>query len=162
MTWPELAEKWDSYEHIVAQAFDAAAREPKITDAESMVHMSSAPLAPVVMPGSPRTSGGASGRVDSVGRPAVMRKLMSQVLHESLADRPSAVYIGEDVEHGGYYLVSEGLARAFPGRCTDFPPDETALIGAVRPEPLCVLPPLPKPIGAASLPLPSVHAPQRC
>ena len=25
---------------------------------------------------------------------------------------------------------TEGLASKYPGRCTDFPPDETALIGA--------------------------------
>lgn len=40
------------------------------------------------------------------------------------------VYIGEDVEHGGYYLVTEGLASKHKIRVRDFPPDETTLIGA--------------------------------
>lgn len=35
-----------------------------------------------------------------------------------------------DVEHGGYYLVTDGLAKKFPGRVIDFPPDETTLLGA--------------------------------
>jgi len=29
---------------------------------------------------------------------------------------PKVVYIGEDVEHGGYYLVTDGLEKKFPGR----------------------------------------------
>ena len=40
------------------------------------------------------------------------------------------VYIGEDVEHGGYYLVTEGLKAKYPLRVRDFPPDETSLLGA--------------------------------
>jgi 2-oxoisovalerate dehydrogenase E1 component len=43
---------------------------------------------------------------------------------------PSVVYMGEDVQHGGYYVVTEGLAQRFPGRVVDFPPDETSLLGA--------------------------------
>jgi len=38
--------------------------------------------------------------------------------------------LGEDVRHGGYYLVTEGLAKKFPQRVLDFPPDETTLMGA--------------------------------
>jgi pyruvate/2-oxoglutarate/acetoin dehydrogenase E1 component len=40
------------------------------------------------------------------------------------------VYIGEDVEHGGYYLVTENLVSKHPHRVRDFPPDETSLLGA--------------------------------
>jgi len=43
---------------------------------------------------------------------------------------PKVVYIGEDVEHGGYYLVTDGLVDKFKGRVIDFPPDETTLLGA--------------------------------
>lgn len=32
--------------------------------------------------------------------------------------------------HGGYYLVTEGLAKKYPFRVADFPPDETSLVGA--------------------------------
>ena len=39
------------------------------------------------------------------------------------------MYLGEDVEHGGYYLVTDQLSRKFPGRVRDLPPDETSLVG---------------------------------
>ena len=39
------------------------------------------------------------------------------------------VYLGEDVEHGGYYLVTEGLRHKYPGRVRDWIPDETSLLG---------------------------------
>jgi 2-oxoisovalerate dehydrogenase E1 component len=66
-----------------------------------------------------------------------MRKAMNQVIAEALEegiigkgnDR-RVVYLGEDVEHGGYYLVSDGLKKKFPLQVRDFPPDETALVGA--------------------------------
>ena len=54
---------------------------------------------------------------------------MTRVLEEIMAEDPSVVYLGEDVIHGGYYLVTEGLADKFPGRVLDFPPDETTLLG---------------------------------
>ena len=37
-----------------------------------------------------------------------MRKLMTEVLDEQMQAWAQLVYIGEDVEHGGYYLVSDG------------------------------------------------------
>ena len=60
-----------------------------------------------------------------------MRKNMTGVLRETLESHPDCVYIGEDVEHGGYYMVTDGLAKAFPQRVRDFPPDETSLVGMV-------------------------------
>jgi 2-oxoisovalerate dehydrogenase E1 component len=60
----------------------------------------------------------------------VMRKHMTKVFHELMQQYPQMIYMGEDVTHGGYYLVTEGLAHAFPGRVRDFPPDETPLVGA--------------------------------
>ncbi len=67
-------------------------------------------------------------------RPAVMRKNMTRALDEFLSGSTSStpspssspaaaaaassgsdvVYIGEDVEHGGYYLVTEGLKKKSP------------------------------------------------
>jgi pyruvate/2-oxoglutarate/acetoin dehydrogenase E1 component len=55
---------------------------------------------------------------------------MTRVISETMTNNPKVVYIGEDVEHGGYYLVTDGLASKFPGRVIDFPPDETTLLGA--------------------------------
>jgi pyruvate/2-oxoglutarate/acetoin dehydrogenase E1 component/TPP-dependent pyruvate/acetoin dehydrogenase alpha subunit len=62
-------------------------------------------------------------------KPQVMRKQMTRVLEEIMTEDPSVVYLGEDVIHGGYYLVTLGLAEKFPGRVVDFPPDETTLLG---------------------------------
>ena len=54
---------------------------------------------------------------------------MTKVFDE-LLDDADVVYIGEDVEHGGYYLVTEGLvARHGQAKVRNFPPDETALVG---------------------------------
>ncbi len=55
---------------------------------------------------------------------------MTRVVAETLGKYPDVVYIGEDVQHGGYYLVTDGLAKKYPGRVIDFPPDETTLLGA--------------------------------
>lgn len=59
-----------------------------------------------------------------------MRKSMTRVFDEAMSADPNVVYIGEDVEHGGYYVVTEGLKQKYPGRMLDFPPDETSLLGA--------------------------------
>jgi 2-oxoisovalerate dehydrogenase E1 component len=61
----------------------------------------------------------------------VMRKHMTRVIAEVMEADKSVVYIGEDVEHGGYYLVTDGLRKRFGAqRVIDFPPDETSLLGA--------------------------------
>eukprot|EP00511_Aplanochytrium_stocchinoi_P002417 CAMPEP_0204841288 /NCGR_PEP_ID=MMETSP1346-20131115/41365_1 /ASSEMBLY_ACC=CAM_ASM_000771 /TAXON_ID=215587 /ORGANISM="Aplanochytrium stocchinoi, Strain GSBS06" /LENGTH=346 /DNA_ID=CAMNT_0051979319 /DNA_START=1 /DNA_END=1041 /DNA_ORIENTATION=+ len=54
---------------------------------------------------------------------------MNEVFFEAMNARPECVYLGEDVRHGGYYLVTEKLYEAFPDRVHDFPPDETMLFG---------------------------------
>mmetsp|Transcript_61840 Transcript_61840/g.192067 ORF Transcript_61840/g.192067 Transcript_61840/m.192067 type:complete len:325 (+) Transcript_61840:1-975(+) len=58
-----------------------------------------------------------------------MRPCMPRGLDELLELRGNAVYIGEDVEHGGYYRVTEGLRGKHGWRVADFPPDETSLLG---------------------------------
>lgn len=55
---------------------------------------------------------------------------MTRVFDEILGEDNSVVYIGEDVQHGGYYLVTDGLHKKYPLRVRDFPPDETTLVGA--------------------------------
>lgn len=76
-----------------------------------------------------------SGQLPALPQPGtetveVMRKHMTQALDEALQAYPELVYLGEDVEHGGYYLVTEGLAKKFPQRVRDFPPEEGSIIGA--------------------------------
>ena len=55
---------------------------------------------------------------------------MTRALADAMQADERLLYLGEDVEHGGYYLVTEGLAKAHPGRVRDWPPDETTLLGA--------------------------------
>ena len=47
-----------------------------------------------------------------------MRKHMTRLYDELLSTYDDVVYIGEDVQHGGYYLVTEGLAEKHPLRYT--------------------------------------------
>eukprot|EP00966_Prymnesium_polylepis_P248647 5748978-Prymnesium_polylepis.1 len=51
----------------------------------------------------------AAGGGAAASKPKEMRPLMTRALDEALSGRPAALYVGEDVEHGGYYRVSEGL-----------------------------------------------------
>eukprot|EP01083_Nonionella_stella_P209851 760312_1 len=64
-----------------------------------------------------------------LNKSVVMRKCMIYAIEEILNAYPHSVYIGEDVTHGGYYLVTDGLSAKYPLRIRDFPPDETALFG---------------------------------
>jgi len=57
----------------------------------------------------------------------VMRKHMTRVIDECLGRYNDVVYLGEDVKHGGYYLVTDGLAAKYKGRILDFPPVSTAV-----------------------------------
>jgi 2-oxoisovalerate dehydrogenase E1 component len=79
---------------------------------------------------SPPTTTTNIGNRQTPNKREVMRKHMTRVLEEVLTQDESIVYMGEDVKHGGYYLVTDGLAQKFPGRVLDFPPDETSLLGA--------------------------------
>lgn len=72
----------------------------------------------------------------------VMRKLMNRSIIEAMERDDSIIYLGEDVRHGGYYLVTENVAGrleewrkssenvAERSRIVDWLPDETSLIGA--------------------------------
>ena len=114
----------------VREAFDKASGEPKVAERDEVMRQAMRPEVPtprvLPFPQSPSspTVGTAPGRRD------VMRKSMNKAIAESLDERPNLVYIGEDVQHGGYYLVTDGLHRKYPKRVCDFPPDETTLVGA--------------------------------
>ena len=56
------------------------------------------------------------GRSRPMGEVDTMRKHMTRLYDELLRTNTDMVYIGEDVQHGGYYLVTEGLAKSFPLR----------------------------------------------
>ncbi|KAJ9455383.1 2-oxoisovalerate dehydrogenase subunit beta [Diplonema papillatum] len=130
-SWEDLhamyVDTWD----LARRAFDKAVNEPKITTRNHVQQVTCQPLyrpegpaPPVVRP--PPNAGNASVKAKDTH---VMRKHMTRVFDELLTENPKLVYIGEDVEHGGYYLVTDGLAKKYPLRVKDFPPDETSLIG---------------------------------
>jgi len=139
-TWPELLHRFDEITQLSTEAFSKAVEEPKITSREALFERNSQPLAPVDRPraevafNNARVTHTLSSSVamarQTEGRREVMRKHMTRVMDEALHEYPECVYIGEDVKHGGYYLVTDSLDGAHPSRVADFPPDETSLMGA--------------------------------
>jgi pyruvate/2-oxoglutarate/acetoin dehydrogenase E1 component len=112
---------------LASEAFEQAIQEPKVTLPE-MIDRVSVPFARVDPPFVPLGMPLVLLNLDE--KPQVMRKNMTRFYDEVLANNACAVYLGEDVRHGGYYLVTEGLAEKYPNRILDFPPDETTLLGA--------------------------------
>eukprot|EP00980_Cylindrotheca_fusiformis_P020562 scaffold7641_cov115-Cylindrotheca_fusiformis.AAC.8 len=126
-TYPELYHRFQEIYEWTEEAFATAIQEPKVT-LEEMMDRVSAPLAS--LPKTITHKDGKSSNDTKTNKPQVMRKHMTRVFHELLDQDSSVVYMGEDVRHGGYYLVTEDLAKKFPSRVLDFPPDETTLLGA--------------------------------
>lgn len=128
-TAQELLEKFERLQEIVEHAFETAVNEPKIESRETLILSNSAPLHADVLPppakdspyivrylrrtvdsaASSSTKGGALSKDKEP--PEVMRRHMTRVYDEILTGNKGAVYIGEDVTHGGYYLVTAGLPR---------------------------------------------------
>jgi len=128
VTYPQILARFNELTEMTAAAFDAASLEPKVSSREEMISFSSAPLVPLE-----EVKAAAKEAVnleEDRGNPRVMRVLMNRVFDEILETRPEVVYIGEDVQHGGYYRVTEGLYKKYAFRVADFPPEETALMGA--------------------------------
>jgi len=125
-TYEVLLDRWIEIQKLTETAFQTALCEPGVTLPDTMNRVS-VPLAPI--PTCPETDPQTEkNKADS--SPRVMRKHMTRALEEAMASDESVVYLGEDVRHGGYYLVTDGLAQKFPHRVLDFPPDETTLLGA--------------------------------
>lgn len=124
----EVSEIFHRQRHIIEEAFDQATEEPKITDRQSL--MVSAPLPPVASSNASTIPVINLAKSFTGSRGDVMRKNMTKVLDELMAENRRIVYLGEDVQHGGYYVVSETLFEKYPLRVRDFPPDETTLVGA--------------------------------
>ncbi|GMH98602.1 hypothetical protein TrVE_jg11933 [Triparma verrucosa] len=126
ISWDEVARIFEEVGATVEHAFDEASQEPKVSERKQQLEQASQPRVEI-----PRLlqDAGYEGKV-AEGRKDIMRKNMNKGLAEQLETNPRVVYLGEDVEHGGYYLVTDSLAKKFPRRVRDFPPDETTLIGA--------------------------------
>lgn len=129
-TYAEVLDRLEEIHfHSADRAFAQAMSEPKVT-LEDMMDRVSAPLAIMPPKSSPSTTSSSEVGNSSNEKPQVLRKHMTRFYDELLTEDPSVVYLGEDVRHGGYYLVTEGLAEKHPNRVLDFPPDETTLLGA--------------------------------
>eukprot|EP00049_Salpingoeca_infusionum_P026976 m.29395 g.29395 ORF g.29395 m.29395 type:complete len:772 (+) comp9160_c1_seq1:108-2423(+) len=126
-TMDELAALMSSMEEKTIAAFETAVTESKVDTDSLMSRLQRSELPPMYAPSTTKSAASQEGTSPA---PAVMRKSMNKILQEILENHSNVVYIGEDVEHGGYYLVSERLKDKFPHRVRDFPPDETMLIGA--------------------------------
>jgi 2-oxoisovalerate dehydrogenase E1 component len=126
-SYMELSDRFEELQQKTEHAFEQAIQEPKVTLGDMMDRVS-VPL--TALPSRHCNSIDSAESNNNVEKPQVMRKHMTRVIEEALKEDPSTVYLGEDVRHGGYYLVTEGLAKKFPKRILDFPPDETTLLGA--------------------------------
>jgi len=105
------------------QKFALASAEPKLTSTDYVKSHNSQPLVHV-------TRGPEKKMKRSIMKKGdVMRKLMNEGLKEILATYAFAYYLGEDVTHGGYYLVTDGIQKEYPKQIADFPPDETSIMG---------------------------------
>jgi 2-oxoisovalerate dehydrogenase E1 component len=127
-TYSEIRDRLDKImEHTIA-SFHLAASEDKVSRDDILDRVAS-PIFSKTIASLSKTHV-LTATASHVGKRDVMRKHMNRVIAESMQHNESVVYLGEDVIHGGYYVVTEGLAKQFPGRVVDFPPDETTLLGA--------------------------------
>lgn len=112
---------------VAVAAVTVADALPKalVADRDACVRVNSQPLVPKA------TLVAAAAREPAAPReaPQVMRRNMTRVFDELLTSQHNLVYIGEDVQHGGYYRVTDGLHAKHGFRVADFPPDETSLLG---------------------------------
>jgi 2-oxoisovalerate dehydrogenase E1 component len=149
-SFDEIIDLFNDLTLKIERAFDQASLEPKISDRHSLEASSitwpsistnssnSQPL--IVYPFDKsqfdyrKQNHSSSDTITNTQTPTplkdVMRKNMTKVYHELFANNSKLIYLGEDVQHGGYYVVTEGLVEKYPMRIRDFPPDETSLIGA--------------------------------
>lgn len=120
VTYEEVNARLQQLQQWTTDSFAQASSEDKVTR-QDMIDRVQRPV--VALPCAPAGTGKEENN-------QVMRKHMTRLYHELLEENPTMVYVGEDVRHGGYYLVTDGLAQKFPHRVVDFPPDETTLVGA--------------------------------
>lgn len=135
ITYTEAHDRFKEIGEMAKDAFGIAAEEPKISSRNEMLERVYQPMVSVPpLPAEKLVSDckpqlAESSTASKLEKKEVMRKQMTRVIGEVMSNDPKVVYIGEDCEHGGYYLVTDGLVKKFPGRVIDFPPDETTLLG---------------------------------
>jgi hypothetical protein len=118
-TYTELLDRYQEIQSLTRSAFDTAADEDKV-GRQDMLDRVAAKL--INVPRLPEQDRQVQMDGPKKGKLEVMRKHVTRVFEEIMEKDEKVVYIGEDVEHGGYYLATEGLVDKFPGRVLDFPP----------------------------------------
>jgi 2-oxoisovalerate dehydrogenase E1 component len=125
LTYAEVRDRFEEIQAITRTGFDTAVLEDKVTRQGMMDRVSAAMIVvPLVANETPFTPVNKSG-----DKREVMRKLMNRIIMETLDEHNDVVYLGEDCRHGGYYVITEGVADKYSGQIFDFPPDETSLLG---------------------------------
>jgi len=122
---------------LVKREFESVYHEPKLENTpENRTRVKARNSAPLVSYDMRKMSGAHTQTTldavildNAIRTKSVMRKCMIYAIEETLNVYANSVYIGEDVSHGGYYLITDGLAAKYPLRLRDFPPDETAIFG---------------------------------
>lgn len=117
ITWAEIDQEFQSIQAATERAFNAAVNEPKILERQPLLDSVSAPEARgarvAAVHGADWSYSNRREHRAAKGAAEVMRKHMTAVFDEALGGHSPAgqhaIYLGEDVRHGGYasfYLLS--------------------------------------------------------
>lgn len=125
MSYSEVSDRLQWIQNHTRECFESASKEKRVTREDMLLRNSAHEASPAHYMYSEKAPA-----MHKREKKDVMRKHITRVISEAMSNDDSVVYLGEDVRHGGYYLVTEGLKESFPKRILDFPPDETSLLGA--------------------------------
>jgi 2-oxoisovalerate dehydrogenase E1 component len=126
MSYNEVNDRLKWIQSHTLACFETASKEEKVTREDMLQRNSAHEVKPVHYVYSSHTA----PATQKSEKKDVLRKHITRVIAEVMSNDDTIVYLGEDVRHGGYYLVTDGLKESFPTRILDFPPDETSLLGA--------------------------------
>lgn len=110
--WEEIRVCFEEIGEMVEEMFNVASEEDKVTSRSQQIEQASQPR--VHVPRLLKNKG--YNALTASGRKDIMRKNMNKAYAEILEENERVVYLGEDVEHGGYYLVTDDLKDTFPRR----------------------------------------------
>ena len=125
VSYNEVNDKLQWIQSRTRECFESASKEPKVTREDMLLRNSAHEVSPIHYAHPEKAP-----VMQKREKKDVMRKHITRVISEVMSNNDDIVYLGEDVRHGGYYLITNGLKESFPKRILDFPPDETSLIGA--------------------------------
>lgn len=125
----EMYDKVEYMENLIEEKFNLAMNEERIQTREECFLNLSADLIDLKTCNEVYVNHQAREVLDekSGKRKQTMRENMTEIYDELLTNFKQAIYLGEDVRHGGYYLVTNNLEKKHGHRVIDIPPDETML-----------------------------------